>query len=282
MIEAEEICLGKDAIFEPDTQIYNMLLRGWFKMQWWRRCWDFWERMDKDGVQKDLHSYSIYMHILLKSGKPCKTIKVYKVIKKKGFILDTVAYNIVVQAVGMANGADDSIKMFREMTELGVRPNNVTFNIVIKSLCYWGRFAEAYGFLHQMGRGDRPAPDVITYHSFFQYLNRPKEVLQLFEKMLQSGCRPKMDTYVMLLKKFGKWGFLRPVFHIWNVMQEQGSCPDEFAYNAFIDALIQKGMIDLARKYDQEMLLKGLSAKPRKILGTINPLLTDPHERSLA
>lgn len=90
--------------------------------------------------------------------------------------MDTVAYNIVVQAVGMANGADNSIKMFREMTELGVRPNTVTFNIVIKSLCYWGRFAEAYGFLHQMGRGDRSAPDVITYHCFFQYLNRPKEV----------------------------------------------------------------------------------------------------------
>ena len=54
-------------------------------------------------------------------------------------------------------------------------------------------------------------------------------------------------------------------------MEEQGLSPDAFAYNALIDALLEKGMVDLAWKYDEEMLAKGLSPKPRKELGTKLP-----------
>lgn len=55
---------------------------------------------------------------------------------------------------------------------------------------------------------------------------------------------------------------------VWKAMEEHGVSPDAFAYNAMIDALLQKGMVELARKYDEEMLEKGLSAKPRKEFGT--------------
>lgn len=86
--------------------------------------------------------------------------------------------------------------------------------------------------------------------------------------MIENGVCPRMDTYVMLMRKFGRWGFLRPVFLVWKKMEKLGCSPDEFAYNALIDALIQKGMVDMARKYDEEMMAKGLSAKPRVELDT--------------
>lgn len=72
----------------------------------------------------------------------------------------------------------------------------------------------------------------------------------------------------MLIKKFGRWGFLQPVFAVWKKMEKQGLSPDAFAYNVFIDALVQKGMVEMARAYDEVMMEKGLSAKPRKELDT--------------
>ncbi|KAI6689871.1 hypothetical protein NL676_026699 [Syzygium grande] len=81
--------------------------------------------------------------------------------------------------------------------------------------------------------------------------------------MIGSGIDPRMDTYVMPMRKFGRCGFLRPVLTLWNKMEELRARPDESAYNALIDALVDKGMIDMARKYDEEMLAKGLSPKPR-------------------
>ncbi|KAG1327830.1 pentatricopeptide repeat-containing protein, mitochondrial [Cocos nucifera] len=279
--EAEDLCLRSSSPFPPDTKTYNLLLRGWLKMGWWGKCREFWDEMDRKSIAKDLHSYSIYMDILSKSGKPWKAVKLYKEMKKKGIVLDVVAYNTVIQAMGLSNGVDFSIRLYREMLDLGCQPNVATFNTIIKLLCREGRFREAYAFVDQM-RKKGCDPNVITYHCFFQNLNRPQEILELFDKMVKSGCRPRMETYVMLMKKFGRWGFLRPVFIVWKAMEEHGCSPDAFAYNALIDALLQKGMVEMARKYDEEMLAKGLAPKPRKELGTKGPSMESDDDNALS
>ncbi|KMT03256.1 hypothetical protein BVRB_8g197990 [Beta vulgaris subsp. vulgaris] len=267
VIEAEDLWVNRlnYVRFVSETKIYNMMLRGYAKMGWWGKCREFWEEMSKKGVQKDLVSYSIYMDVQCKCGKPWKALKLYKEMRNKRMKLDVVAYNTVIHAIGLKEGVDFSIRLLREMKDLGCEPNVVTYNTVIKLLCEDGRMKEAYGMLHQM-RKMGCEPDVITYHSFFRCLVKPKEMLRLFERMLESGVSPRMDTYVMLMRKFGRWGFLRPVFIVWDKMKELGCSPNEAAYNALIDALLQKGMVDMARKYDEEMLAKGLSPKPREEL----------------
>ncbi|KAI4325231.1 hypothetical protein MLD38_030648 [Melastoma candidum] len=274
VVEAHEWCFGKEGIrvkglgFRVDeTKVCNLILRGWYKIQWWSKCREFWDQMDEMGVSKDLHSYSIYMDIMCKCGKPWKAVRLYKEMRRKRMKLDVVAYNTVVHAAGLSDGVDFSIRLCREMRELGCMPNVVTYNTVIKLLCDGGRVREAYEQLREM-RKYGCKPDIMTYHCLFRSSEKPGEVMRLFDKMIASGIRPKMDTYVMLMRKFGRWGFLRPVLLLWEKMEELGASPDEFAYNALIDALIDKGMTELARKYDQEMLAKGLSPKPRAKLAT--------------
>ncbi|GFZ17223.1 pentatricopeptide repeat (PPR) superfamily protein [Actinidia rufa] len=164
-------------------------------MGWWSKCREFLEEMDRMGVQKDLHSYSIYMDIQCKSGKPWKAVKLYKEMKKKGIELDVVAYNTVVHAMGRSEGIDFAIRLYREMMELGCVPNVVTYNTIIKLLCEDGRVREASKVRDQMCvKGC--APNVITYKSIFGYLEKPREILKLFDKMMMaSGVHPRMDTY---------------------------------------------------------------------------------------
>jgi pentatricopeptide repeat protein len=269
VLEAQDLCFGKNKKFNvnvSNTKIHNMILRGFFKMGWWSKCWEFWEVMDKKGVRKDLHSYTIYMDIMCKSGKPWKAVKLYEEMKKKGIKLDVVAYNTVIRAIGVLEGVDCSVRVFREMRDLDCKPNVVTYNTIIKLFCESGRYKDAYELLDRMHDWGC-APDVMTYNCIFRCLEKPKEILRLFDRMIESGVHPRMDTCVMLLRKFGRWGFLRPVFIVWKKMEKLGCSPDESAYNALIDALVEKGMVDMARKYDEEMLSKGLSAKPRAKLG---------------
>lgn len=269
VIEAEDLWVNRifHVKFVSETKIYNLMLRGYAKMGWWGKCREFWEEMDRKGVNKDLVSYSIYMDIQCKCGKPFKAVKLYKEMRRKRMRLDVVAYNTVIHAIGLKEGVDFSIRLLGEMIELGCEPNVVTYNTIIKLLCENGRMNEAYNMLHQMHKKGCE-PNVITYHCFFRCIVKPKEMLRLFDRMLESGIRPRMDTYVMLMRKFGRWGFLRPVLIVWDKMKELGCSPNDAAYNALIDALLQKGMVDVARKYDEEMLAKGLSAKPREELGT--------------
>ncbi|XP_019436331.1 PREDICTED: pentatricopeptide repeat-containing protein At1g80550, mitochondrial isoform X1 [Lupinus angustifolius] len=259
--------LGVDGVENNDTKICNMILRGWYKLGWWSKCRDFWDEMDRRGVHKSLYSYSIYMDIMCKSGKPWKAVKLYKEVKNKGIKLDVVVYNIVIKAIGLSQGVDSSIRVYREMKELGLKPTIVTYNTIIRLLCDGYRYKEALALLHKM-RKNGCHPNVASYHCFFACLEKPKEILELFDRMVESGVRPTTDTCVMLMKKFGRWGFLRLVFLVWNRMEKLGCSPDASAYNALIDALVEKGLIDMARKYDEEMLAKGLAAKPRKELGT--------------
>ncbi|KAK9705862.1 hypothetical protein RND81_07G087900 [Saponaria officinalis] len=232
--------------------------------------------MDRKGVRKDVVSFSIYMDVQCKCGKPYKAVQLYKEMRRKRMKLDVVVYNTVINAIGLSEGVDFSIRMLREMKDLGYEPNVATYNTIIKLLCDNGRMKEAYEMLFQM-RKNGCEPDVITYHCFFRCLGKPKEILGLFERMLETGVRPRMDTYVLLMRKFGRWGFLRPVMIVWDKMEKLGCSPNEAAYNALIDALLQKGMVDMAKKYDDEMLAKGLSTKPRVELGTkaVNGMLDD-------
>ncbi|KAI5010193.1 hypothetical protein ZWY2020_012330 [Hordeum vulgare] len=202
--EAHHLCLGGRAAapppFPPGTKTHNLLLRGWAKARAWARLRQHWLDMDARGVAKDLHSYSIYMDALAKSGKPWKAVKLFKEMKQKRLPVDIVAYNIAIHAVGLAEGVDFAVRMYRQMIEAGCRPNTATFNTIVKLLCKEGRFKEGYAFVQQMHKAGCE-PNELTYHCFFQYLSRPQEVLALFEKMLQRGCRPRMDTYVMLIKR---------------------------------------------------------------------------------
>ncbi|KAJ4758823.1 Pentatricopeptide repeat-containing protein [Rhynchospora pubera] len=265
--EAENLCLRSESppfpsLFPPDTKTYNMLLRGWVKLRAFGRCRDFWQEMDRDGIEKDVHSYSIYMSALSKGGKPWKALKLFKEMQRKNIEPDIVAYNTVIHATGHSKGVDSSIQLYQEMVEAGVEPNTATLNTIVKLFCVEGRFKEAYCIVSRMRRKHRCQPDVLTYHCFFQYLTRPQEIINLFEQMVQAGCRPRMDTYIILIKKFGRWGFMKPVFDIWSKMEKHGCSPDASAYNAIINALLQNGMVDMAREYDKEMVTKGLSAKP--------------------
>ncbi|GLT44128.1 hypothetical protein SLA2020_180430 [Shorea laevis] len=150
VIEAQDLCFGKNGKLGfnvDDTKICNMILRGWFKMGWWRKCREFWEEMDKRSVKKCLYSYSIYMDIMCKSEKPWKAVKLYKEMKRKGIKLDTVAYNIVIRAISLSEGVDFGIGVFREMRELGLEPSVATYNTILKLLCEYGRVRDAYSCL---------------------------------------------------------------------------------------------------------------------------------------
>lgn len=46
-----------------EIKIYNLMFRGYAKMGWWGKCREFWEEMDRKGVNKDLVLYLIYMDI---------------------------------------------------------------------------------------------------------------------------------------------------------------------------------------------------------------------------
>eukprot|EP01018_Ginkgo_biloba_P014229 Gb_06907 [translate_table: standard] len=268
VVEAERLSIGKDSIFSPETKTFNILLSGWCKVRAWSECRRFWKEVNQlEGFHPDIFSYSIYMDALCKSGNPKKALKLYWQMKESGCEPDVTIYNIVVHVLGQANRVNDSLKLLHAMLDTGCRPNVVTYNSVIRNLCKIGKVHKAYQLFEQMAH-QHCIPNAVTYHCFFSVLKKPKEVLVLFDKMVKNGCIPTIETYIMLMRKFGSWGLLRIVFMFWNQMEQNGCSPNECAYKALIDALIRRGRYHLARKYNEEMVARGISSDPRRDLFT--------------
>lgn len=80
--------------------------------------------------------------------------------------------------------------------------------------------------------------NVITYYCFFRCIVKFKEMFRLFDRMLESGIRLRMDTYVMFMRKFGRWGFFRLVLIVWDKMKEFGCSLNDVVYNVLIDVLL--------------------------------------------
>ncbi|KAJ0468773.1 putative tetratricopeptide-like helical domain superfamily [Helianthus annuus] len=79
------------------------------------------------------------IHILYdvqsKSKKLLKGVKLYNEMKKKGIKLNVVAYNTIIQEIGVFEGVDVFVNLGREMVKLGCESNVETYNIITKLLC---------------------------------------------------------------------------------------------------------------------------------------------------
>ncbi|KAJ8617562.1 hypothetical protein MRB53_013748 [Persea americana] len=121
VIEAQEVCGISE--FSNQTKMHNMIFQGSFKMGWWNKCREIWEEIELKGVVCNLHSYSIYMDIQCKAGKPWKAVRLYKEFKRNDFPLDVIVYNNVVYAIGLSEGTDAAMGMYQEMLDSGCSPN---------------------------------------------------------------------------------------------------------------------------------------------------------------
>ncbi|KAK1288853.1 Pentatricopeptide repeat-containing protein [Acorus calamus] len=86
VIEAEELCF-KRRDFPVYIETHNMILRKYAKLGWWRKCREFWVDFEKD--------------IVIKSGKLCMAVKLLEEMIERGVHPDVVAYNTVIQTVGL-------------------------------------------------------------------------------------------------------------------------------------------------------------------------------------
>lgn len=47
VVEVEEFCFGKSVVGVRNIiKIYNLIFCGWFKLGWWGKCKEYWEKMD--------------------------------------------------------------------------------------------------------------------------------------------------------------------------------------------------------------------------------------------
>lgn len=176
---------------------------------------------------------------------------------------DVVSWNSMIVGSFKNGKVDSALELFKEMKE---RKNIITWNSVITGLVQGGRAKEALDVFHEMqNSGDEKnavRPDKITVASAISAcaslgaIDHGKWVHSYLER---SGIESDMVIGTALVDMYGKCGYVKRAFEVFNVMRSK----DVLAWTAMISVLALNGYGNEAFEVFKEM--KAVGVKPNAV-----------------
>ncbi|XP_022717164.1 putative pentatricopeptide repeat-containing protein At3g15200 [Durio zibethinus] len=260
---AETLYQLKRREFGYDIKTMNIVLNGWCVLGNVHEAKRFWKDIIESKCKPDLFTYGTFINALTKKGKLGTAMKLFRGMWEKGCNPDVVICNCVIDALCFKKRISEAFEVFREMRERGCVPNVATYNSLIKHLSKIGRMEKVYEILDGMEGKAECFANNVTFNYLLKSLKKPEEVPSVLEMMQRIGCNMSCDTYNLILRLYIKWDQEERVRHTWDEMDKSGLGPDRRSYTIMIHGLYDKGRIEDALSYFNEMTSKGMVPEPR-------------------
>lgn len=268
--DAEHLLLSNINTFPFNTKSFNIILNGWCNVVGSpREANRFWRLMTDQGIKLDVFSYSSIISSYSKSNRLKEVLRLFEKMKEMAIDPDRKVYNAVMHALANGGHLMEALNLLKTMEDKGITPNAVTYNSLIKPLCKARKRDGAQKVFDEMlSRGLHPT--IRTFHAFLHIQRTGEEIFMLLDKMKKLGCHPNKDTYILLIRKFCRWGQLDNVFKLWDQMTENGWNDDKASYIALIHGLFLNGKLKEAHKIYSEMKEKSFlpDAKTDELIQT--------------
>ncbi|XP_058103575.1 pentatricopeptide repeat-containing protein At2g13420, mitochondrial-like [Magnolia sinica] len=187
----------------------------------------------------------------------------FEEMQRRGVEPDVTSYSIVLHVYSRAHKPDLSLWKLGLMKESGISPTVATYTSVIKCLCSCGRLEDAEKLLDEMV-GNDVCPSAATYNCFFKEYRGRKDAdsaLKLYRKvrelLISEPSILSINSYNILVGMFSKLDRMEIVRELWNDMKESGVGPDLDSYTLLIHRLCDKQKWREACQFFVEMIEKG-------------------------
>ncbi|XP_065862028.1 putative pentatricopeptide repeat-containing protein At3g15200 isoform X3 [Euphorbia lathyris] len=261
---AESLLYSGENDFGMDIKTMNIVLNGWCVLGNVHEAKRFFRDIVGSECNPDLFTFGTLIKALTKKGKLGTAVKIYRSMWNRQLKPDVVICNCMIDALCFKKRVPDALEVFREMTERGCLPNVATYNSLIKHLCKIRRMEKVYELLDEMlEKKGNCIPDDITFNYLLKSLRKPEELPLVLEKMEKCNSKLNDDTYNLILKLYVDWDCEERARDTWNEMEKHGLGPDRRSYTVMIHWLYDKGRIEDALRYFEEMISKGMVPEPR-------------------
>lgn len=262
---AEFLFHSKQNEFRPVIKTMNIILNGWCVSGKLREAKRFWnDIITSKKCMPDRFTYGIFINSLTKAGKLSTAVKLFQAMWGKGCDPDVAICNCIIDGLCFKKRIPEALAIFKEMNDRDCLPDVATYNSLIKHLCKIRRMEKVYELLDEMEqKGGDCLPNARTYGYLLKSTKMPEEIPEIIERMKRIGCWMTSDTYNLLLRLFMDWDDQDRVRSTWVEMERNGLGPDQRSYTIMIHGLHDKGMIEDALCYFNEMTSKGMVPEPR-------------------
>jgi pentatricopeptide repeat protein len=112
-----------------DVVVYSSLLDGLFKAKKLDEACGFFETLVADGIQCSASTHNTVIDGLFKNGRAEAACRLFYELRRKGQLLDEIAYSIMVREFcreGMGDQVAEAVELVKEMEERGFVVDLVT------------------------------------------------------------------------------------------------------------------------------------------------------------
>ncbi|ONK71202.1 uncharacterized protein A4U43_C04F5930 [Asparagus officinalis] len=267
--------------FEPDSKTYSILLQGWGLAPNLPKMFEVFDEMVERGCEPDIVTYGIMVDSLCKAGRIEKAVEVVREMRVRDCPPTSFIYSVLVHGYGVEKRIEDAVETFLEMERNGVIPDVAVYNALVSAFCKVHRFENVYRVLGEMGEKG-VVPNSRTCNIILNCLiglGRNDEAYRLFRRMIKI-CEPDSDTYTMMIKMFFESDRLEMAMKVWKYMRIKQFVPSMHTFSVLINGLCEKGEVDKACVFLEEMIEKGIRP-PGTTFGRLKKLLLEEHREDV-
>jgi len=207
-------------------------------------AWEFFQRMNRKGVNWSLDVAAALVNIFCCEGLRKEALIIQSEMEKRGIASNTSIYNMLMTAFCKSNQIEEAEGLFVEMKEKGLQPTITTYNILMDA--YSRRLQPEVVELLLLEMQDLSlTPNAGSYNCLIRAYGRQKKMSEkaedAFLRMKAHGIKPLSSSYTALLCAYAVNGLHEKAHTMYMDMKSEGLKPTLETYTALIDTLRRAG-----------------------------------------
>ncbi|RLN13554.1 pentatricopeptide repeat-containing protein [Panicum miliaceum] len=229
---------------QPDHRTSSIMLNIMKKIKASAKdAWEFFQRMNRKGVNWNLDVAAALVNIFCCEGLRKEALIIQSEMEKRGIASSTSIYDMLMKAFCKSNQIEEAEGLFVEMKEKGLQPTIETYNILMDA--YSRRLQPEVVELLLLEMQDLSiTPNAGSYNCLIRAYGQQKKMSQkaedAFSRMKADGIKPLSSSYTALLCAYAVNGLHEKAHTIYMDMK-RGLKPTLETYTALIDTLRRAG-----------------------------------------
>ncbi|GAB2228049.1 hypothetical protein Droror1_Dr00009878 [Drosera rotundifolia] len=192
------------------------------------------------GLSLTGYTYKCAVQAYLRAYETEEAFRVYEVMRKKGYGLDVIGFNMLIDALAKDQKVSKAYKVFEDMKRRHCEPDEFTYTIMIRMTGRTGKANESLALFKEMlAKGF--TPNSMAYNTIIQALSLGRMIegmISLFHQMLENNCHPNEFTYSVILNALAGEGKLNRLDEVVEVSKKY---MNKFIYAYLVRTLSKLG-----------------------------------------